>query len=155
MIDIVVDGVRIGVLETRTRVGLTVIYEGFIARGVDLASRKALAIRLIDAETGRRIDMGFTHRGDTFSLSATAQRNLLGLQVNAALLIPVATGTSDDLGEITLNTVEEVQDFVLAALATVNVHRIGGRTVKRAVVAAADDAAVLAAVDAWLYAEPG
>lgn len=121
---------------------------------VPLEEQKRRRIAQIDAKTRELIAKGFTYNGSTFSMSDAAQKNWLLLAVGVALgmvragAIPVASTTEET--PYVFADMQDVQGF-LAAYASYQSAPTAplatGRTLKAAVVEAADEEALAAVVD--------
>ncbi len=111
-------------------------------------------MKKIDEETRRRISQGFEYpqgSGMRFSLSGEAQRNHLGLQLNASLAYyPMSMLTWDDKAAVTIHDEGEAVAFCEAAFACCAGILAQGRSVKAAALAAPDMASAQAGAADYL-----
>lgn len=124
------------------------INDGGYHTALSLDNYKKLKINEIDIRTGELVGMGFTYNSKQFSLSATAQRNLLALELDKAILpYPLSWNTIDDLDKHDIADAAEASVFHQTALGTVETLRNSGTVLKNAVRAATDEAGVDAVID--------
>lgn len=120
----------------------------------NLPAYKAALVKKVDAETQRRIALGFEFppsSGNVFSLSKEAQLNYLGMKTYTdALPYPFDVRTLDDTGFITISNATETNAFLDVGFVTKETWITTGRLVKTAVMAAADAAAADAAAATYL-----
>ena len=138
------------VMDAALSAGEKTALDAVVAAHDTLATYKAAKIAEVDAETHRRISLGFTHNATLFSLSMEAQTNWLGLKAfSSDFTYPLDVSAKD---ESIYAIADETEALTMAAVAagTKDAHLSPGRTVKAAVLAAADEAAVDAAAAAWL-----
>ncbi len=115
-----------------------------------LSAHKAEKCAAIDAKTDELIAQGFVYSDKTFSLSANAQKRIMGIhQVrdDASLSYPVKWNTIDDADALELADSAAVHSFYLTALGTYRGHVDGGTSLKDQVRAASTVAAVDAITD--------
>jgi len=75
----------------------------------------------VDRRTGQLIKQGFSYDGKTFSLSETAQLNLLGVHLNrkeALLIYPIVFNTIDDTDTYSLADESDVFNFLKLVIQT-------------------------------------
>jgi hypothetical protein len=115
-----------------------------------LVCAKAAKVAAIDARTDELIAAGFTYASKQFSLSLTAQAKMMGthqVKDNVALIYPINWNTIDDLDVYAIANAADLEGFYLTGLGTVRARLDSGTTLKDAVRAAADQAALDAVVD--------
>jgi hypothetical protein len=132
---------------------------GLIAgNGTTLAQYKTIINAQVDAETERRISLGFEYpasSGNLFSMSTNAQINWLGLEAKASLLTyPYTIRTKDDLDSYDIVDETDAHDVVNAAFVFKETTLGQGRYVKTNVIAAADEAAADTTAASWLGGGP-
>lgn len=107
----------------------------------------------IDARTEQLIAEGFEYpptSGQVFSLSRSAQANLLGLKTMAddpAFSYPVTWNFLDDSGTLSIPDSATALAFYMTAVGTVRARRDSGTAIKDLIRAATTEAEVLAVVD--------
>lgn len=120
----------------------------------DLPAYKQEVIAAIDAETERRIALGFEYpasSGNLFSLSKNAQINILGVKTfYTDFTYPYSIRTIDDVEVYNLVDEADALAFVGAAFVTKETWIGTGRAVKANVVDAVDATAVDAAAATYL-----
>lgn len=114
---------------------------------INLDEYKKIKKTSIDIKTRELILSGFTYDNVLFSSSETAQRNWMALdQFKAFHSYPVSVTTEDD-NSYSFATAEEISNFVLTAVGTINYHYSTGRALKIQVNVATDLSGVDAVVD--------
>ena len=117
---------------------------------LDLLEYKHYRIDEINFKTTELIDGGYTWDSKQFPLSTNGQINLVGL-VHAAnlnmLTFPIDINTIDDESRHPIADVTEVYNMFGTALGTKKAYLDSGTTLKDAIMAAVDEAAVQAIVD--------
>lgn len=102
----------------------------------------------IDNRTDELVSAGFVYATKTFSLSSTAQRNLLGTVVGKdSLAYPIEWNTIDDLDVYNIADAAEVLTFYGTAMNQVKTHRDSGTALKTSIRTAIDRAAAEAVID--------
>ena len=114
----------------------------------DLAVLKSARYDEIDSKTGKLIAEGFVHNGITFSLSANAQANLLGVYSARELLTyPFPWNAIDDSSTYNIADAVEMVTFFMTALSTKKARQDSGTALKIQIREAVDIAAVNAIID--------
>lgn len=114
---------------------------------------KSLKTNAIDRRTGELISLGYEFppaSGNIFSLSSTAQTNILALdhsKDDPALTYPISYNTIDDLNSFDVPDSATMHNMYLTALATKKGAVDSGTTLKDAVRSAVDEAGVDAVID--------
>ena len=115
---------------------------------VTLDEYKAIKNGAIDQRTGELIALGFTYATKQFSLSESAQINILALDnTRTELTYPVTYNTIDDTETYDVVDAVDLHNMYLTALATKKAHLDSGTTLKDQVRLAVDKAGVDAVVD--------
>lgn len=118
---------------------------------VTLDEHKYVKNQAIDIRTGELIALGFSHpptNSRQFSLSETAQLNLIGVEIKKNdQILPLTFNNIDNTDTLTLTTPAEVGALFMAALGTKKAHLDSGTALKDQVRAAVDFAAVDTIVD--------
>ena len=125
------------------------ILDGVIAAH-GLSGTKGVKIDAIDARTRELVAEGFQFSGQTFSLSASAQSTLLGLNAvrdDPALTYPIIYNNLDDTGVLSITDSTMMRNFFLTALGTCRAKIDSGTSLKEQVHAATTVAQVNAIVD--------
>jgi hypothetical protein len=115
-----------------------------------LANYKQLRYNEIDKRTGELILQGYVYSSKTFSLSETAQTNILALdntRDDPALTYPITYNTIDDLDTYSVVDSTDLHNMYLTALATKKSHLDSGTVLKQQVRDAVDKAAVDLVID--------
>ena len=118
----------------------------------NMVACRTIAHDEIDERTSELISQGFTHATSVFSLSDSAQRNWLGLQIGVSSGIigptefPVGISTIDN-ESYELQDADEAVEFFTKALGTVKYWLESGRDLKVQVNNATTKAAIEAIVD--------
>ena len=111
-----------------------------------LANLKEFRYEEIDIKTATLISVGFTFDGETFSLSANAQRNWDSIKTSKAdYSFPLDITAKDNNTYVLTNP--NVQAFWVAARDAVKAPLDSGRILKKAIFDAIDIAAVNAVID--------
>ena len=102
----------------------------------DIPQYKSYLNDKIDNRTSELIALGFTYSTKQFSLSASAQSNLLGLDLSKddpALTYPIKYNTIDDLDSYSVPDSTDMHSMFLTALATKKGHLDSGTVLKQQV----------------------
>ncbi len=122
-----------------------------IKRGIDLSTidgYKSFLFDKIDTKTKELIDQGFVYAQITFSLSANAQNNLLGVYSAKELLTyPFKWSAKDDSSTYDIADATEMATFFMTALATKKSHQDSGTVLKVQVQAATTISEIKAIID--------
>ena len=114
----------------------------------DLGQYKLYMYDKIDKKTGELISQGFVYNTKTFSFSANAQSNLLGVYSAKELLTyPFDWNVKDDSETYAIADADEMSAFFMTALTTKKAHQDSGTALKTQVRNAVDLAAVKLIVD--------
>jgi hypothetical protein len=111
---------------------------------------KQLRYKEIDSKSGELISQGFTYQSKTFSLSTSAQTNILALdntRDDPALTYPIKYNTLDDLDSYDVVDSTDLHNMYLTALSTKKAILDGGTTLKTSVRNATTEAEVDAVID--------
>lgn len=82
---------------------------------------KSYRCKEIDIKTGELISNGFTYQSKQFSLSQSAQANLLGLEISKddpAITYPITYNTIDDIDTYDVVDSADIHSMYLTALGT-------------------------------------
>lgn len=113
-----------------------------------LAKEKASKFAEIDGRTSELIADGFSHGGETLSLSASARDSWLGLKLDkAAVVYPVVINSLDDSTTISIADTAAVDALFTAARQKRREHIDSGRALKDSIRAATTLAEVRAVAD--------
>jgi hypothetical protein len=129
---------------------LAALVETQVAACFPLSESKQMKFDEIDARTGQLIDVGFSYVGKRFSLSASAQSSLIGIdhaRSDPALTYPINWNTIDDLDFHALADANDAHGFFLTAFGTYRAVLDAGTGLKDQVRAATTRAEVEAVVD--------
>lgn len=123
-----------------------------------LTEYKLDKMKLVNAETKRRIDLGFTHAGKLWSTAVTTQLNLLGAKAKADEWappdFPVTASTKDDLDALDFSDGPAIKDWFNSGAAYVKAKAVDGNVVKKVIRAATSKGAVDAAAASYLAGGP-
>lgn len=113
-----------------------------------LADYKTLRYNEVDAKTGELITQGFTYATMQFSLSSNAQINLLGLELDKAILTyPIEWNNIDDTDKYMIVDATDATNFHIASLTAKKTHLDSGSALKQSIRDCTTEAEVDAIVD--------
>lgn len=113
-----------------------------------LEEYKGIRFKQIDAKTQELISQGFTYATMQFSLSSNAQINLLGLELDKAILTyPIEWNNIDDTDKYMIVDVTDATNFHIASLTTKKTHLDSGSALKQSIRDCTTKAEVDAVVD--------
>lgn len=119
-------------------------------QGINLSEYKDVRYNEIDDRTEERILLGFGYQGKVFSMSSTAQTNILALdntRNDPAMSYPVRYSTLDDSDHYDVLDATDLHNMYLTALGTKKAWVDSGTSLKDAVRAAIDENAVSLIID--------
>jgi len=115
----------------------------------ELSEKKSIRADEIDNKTAELISNGFVYDSNTFSLSAEAQLNALGIKALAESggnITPIDISTKND-SSYTLNNKAALDGWFQAGFGTKKAHLDSGRALKLQIEAATNDSELDAVID--------